>query len=141
MTFESRRFFVRCRRSYVLNNLPVDNSAQNESILKTILHVGSLNKNIIERKRFYTRGTLSRLRISRLAKIPTLYRDWPWSKKRVNHLSYKQGKEVVKTFAIVHKKPRYLLIQYKISFYRTKATNTFAEDVFFYLWLGHFHIL
>ena len=29
-----------------------------------------------EQKRFYSRGTLRSIRISRLAKIPTLYRDW-----------------------------------------------------------------
>ena len=29
-----------------------------------------------KKKRFYTRGTLRGIRISRLAKIPTLYRDW-----------------------------------------------------------------
>jgi hypothetical protein len=30
----------------------------------------------VEQKKFYTRGTLRGVRISRLAKILTLYRDW-----------------------------------------------------------------
>ena len=30
----------------------------------------------VTQKRFYTRGTLRGIRISRLAKIPTLVRDW-----------------------------------------------------------------
>ena len=40
-------------------------------------------------KRFYTRGTLRRIRIPRLAKIPTLYRNWLRSlkQKRVHNLS------------------------------------------------------
>ena len=45
-------------------------------------------------KRFYTRGTLRGMRISRFAKIPTLYHDWrePWIKKMVNYLSCIEGK-------------------------------------------------
>ena len=40
------------------------------------------------KKRFYTRGTFSGIRISQLGKIQTLYGDWrdPWIKKRVNYL-------------------------------------------------------
>ena len=63
-------------------------------------------------KRFYTRGTTRSIKISRLAKIPNLYRDW----LRDNYLSCTEGKGVWKTFTVVHKKPRYLLIYYKISF-------------------------
>ena len=42
------------------------------------------------------------------------YKDSP----RVNYLSYIEGpeKRVVKTFTVVHKISRYLLIYYKISF-------------------------
>ena len=57
------------------------------------------------KKRFYTRGTLRGIRISRLAKTP--YRDCrdPWFKKRVNHLKYLEGKE--------GSKDKNLKIQYK----------------------------
>ena len=34
------------------------------------------NNETKDKKRFYTRGTLISIRIPRLAKIPTLYRDW-----------------------------------------------------------------
>ena len=70
------------------------------------------------KKRFYTRGTLRSKRISRLAKILTLYGDWLrcLKKERVNYLSCINGKGVVKTFTEVHKMPRYLLIYYRISF-------------------------
>jgi hypothetical protein len=37
---------------------------------------------MFKEKRFYTRGTLRSIRISRLAKIPTLYRDWLRSLKK-----------------------------------------------------------
>ena len=33
-------------------------------------------KKDLNEMRFYTRGTLRGIRISRLAKIPTIYRDW-----------------------------------------------------------------
>ena len=70
------------------------------------------------RKRFYTSGTLGSIRISILAKIPTfIVISWdPWSKKGVNYLSCIERKGVVKTFTVVHKMPRYLLIYHKISF-------------------------
>ena len=32
--------------------------------------------NYDKKERFYTRGTLTSIRIPRLAKIPTLYRNW-----------------------------------------------------------------
>ena len=58
-----------------------------------------------EQKRLYTRGTLRIIKISLLAKISTLYRDWLRSlmKKRVNHLSCIEGKGVVETLTKVHK--------------------------------------
>ena len=40
------------------------------------------NLGIILEKRFYNRGTLTSIRIPRLAKIPTLYRDWLISLKK-----------------------------------------------------------
>ena len=39
------------------------------------LRKGIYDKNQ-QQKRFYTRETLTSIRIPRLAKIPTLYRDW-----------------------------------------------------------------
>ena len=52
-------------------------------------------------KRFYTRGTLRSIRISRLATVPTLEPSimigWdPWSKKSVIYLSRIEGKGVGK---------------------------------------------
>ena len=49
-------------------------------------------------KRFYNRGTLRGIRISRWAKIPTLYRDWlrSFNRKRGNYLSRIDGKEGLK---------------------------------------------
>ena len=74
----------------------------------------------VNKKRFYTRRTLRSFRILRLAKSQTLILiGWyPWSKKRVNYLSCIEGKVegVVKIYRVVHKKLRYLLIYYNISF-------------------------
>ena len=58
----------------------------------TVFHV--LVKQFYQ-KRFYTRGTLTSIRISQLAKlITTLYRvGWdPWNKKKDNYLSCIEGK-------------------------------------------------
>ena len=70
-------------------------------------------------KRFYTRGTLKSIRISRLAKTPTLYYRY-WLKSLIlekgwlfRYFSCIKEKGVVKTFTVVHKIPRYLLIHYK----------------------------
>ena len=73
----------------------------------------------IYQKRFYTRGTLRSIRISRLAKIqPFIVIGWyPWSKKRVDNLRWIKGKGVVKTFTVVNKMPYYILIYYKTPFY------------------------
>ena len=52
-------------------------------------------------KRFYTRGTLRGIRISQLAKIPFIYRDWLRTlNKRVNYLSCIKGKGSWKTFTV-----------------------------------------
>ena len=68
-----------------------------------------------------------------MAKIPTLYHDWlrSISKKRVDYfeLNRREG-GMVKTFAEVHKMPRYLLIYYKILFAVIKP------DFIFYRTLG-----
>ena len=48
------------------------------TILKSCINnylLTGINLGFIQ-KRFFTRGTLRSIRISRLAKIPTLYHDW-----------------------------------------------------------------
>ena len=54
---------------------------------------------IILQKRFYTKGTIRAIRISRFIVI-----GWdPWSKKRVNYLSCIEGKGALKIFDLVTK--------------------------------------
>ena len=82
----------------------------------------NLYSSLVKQKRFYTRGTLSSIRISRLAIISILYRviDWdPRIKKKGYYLSCLEGKGVWKTFIVLHKMPRYLLIYYEVSFSKT----------------------
>ena len=51
------------------------------------------NANVSDQKRFYNRETIRSIRISRLAKIPTLYRGRdPWIKNRVNYWCCIEGK-------------------------------------------------
>ena len=49
---------------------------------------------VCKEKRFYTRGTLRSIRIRRLAKSKPfiMIGSDPWSKKRVNYLSCREGK-------------------------------------------------
>ena len=76
-----------------------------------------------KQKRFYTRGTLKSIMIPRLTKIPTLYRDCLRSLEvREGLIFWVASSWMVKTFTVVHKMPRFLLIYSKISF-----TNTIKE--------------
>ena len=79
-------------------------------MLRWNIHVHSLISNpLFLQKRFYTRGTLRSIRITRLAKIATLYCEWLRSlkKKRVTYLSCTEGKKgLVKTFTAMHTKCR-----------------------------------
>ena len=55
--------------------------------------MNALAEMCLDKREFYTRGTLRIIRIPRLAKISTPYRDWnPWNKKRVNSKSCMDGK-------------------------------------------------
>ena len=86
-------------------------------------------------KRFYTRETLRGIRISRLAKIPTLIVIYwyHWIKKRINYLSCIEGKRggVWKTFTVLHKMQRYLLIYYKISFILCVSNSIWSKYCMF----------
>ena len=63
------------------------------------------------------RGTLRSIRITRLAKITIIYRDWLRSFKLEKGQLFKlHRREGLKAFTEVHKMPRYLLIYYKTSF-------------------------
>ena len=61
---------------------------------------------------------------------------YPSSKKRVNYLSCIEGNVVVKTFIVVHKIPRNMLIYYKISF--SCINNTFIFTFFLFLFFTFF---
>ena len=69
-------------------------------------------------KRFYTRGTWKGIRIfDWINPLPFFVIGWdPWIRKRFNYLSYIEEKGVCKTFTVLHKLPRNLLIYYKVYF-------------------------
>ena len=70
------------------------------------------------KKRFYNRGTLTNIRISRITKDPTLYSYWLKSFIYIGIIIWVawKGRGVWKTFTVMQKMLRYLLIYNEISF-------------------------